>query len=270
MLPGVSRRFLAVAVGLFLAAMAGLGTTTAASADVASMADTAGGTAASVRLLSPGDGAVLMEGTTAILDWMPLARLAREKRWKEWEAFLSVDDGATYPVRITPHLDRDVRRLTFKVPSLPTRYARVLLRVGDARREQAYELPQRFTITAVPGASGAAERVALARRVRQRGESARPGDRGVVAWVEGSRRGGQLCEVVAEDPVRAEPAFSFPAGSPAPAAVAALPPPSGAPPGAEPEIRATAPPSRNAQAARLQASLPGSADILLLTKRQNE
>jgi hypothetical protein len=260
MLQGFSCRFLTVAAGLFAAA---LGTATAGSAAVADRA------AVPVRLLSPADGAVLMAGTTATLDWMPLAHLAQKKDWEEWEAFLSVDGGATYPVRITPHLDRDVRRITFKVPSLPTRYVRLLLRAGDERREQVYELPQRFSIKTVPGVSGTAGSAAPPRRVWRRGESARPGERGVLVWVEGSRRGGQLREVVAEEPARAEPAFSLSAGSPAPTAVAAATPPSGAP-GSEPEVRSTAPPSRNASAVRIQTPRLGGVDILLLIQRQNE
>ncbi len=263
MLQGLSRRFLTLAVGLFAAA---LGTATAGSAAVPDRPD---GPAVPVRLLSPADGAVLTAGTMATLDWMPLAHLARKKDWEEWEAFLSVDGGATYPVRITPHLDRDVRRITFKVPSLPTRYVRLLLRAGDERREQVYELPQRFSIKAVPGIFGTASSAAPPRRVWRRGEPARPGERGVLIWVEGSRRGDQLREVVAEEPARALPVISLAVGSPTPSAVAAATPPSGAP-GSEPEIRSTAPPSRNASAVRVEALRLGGVDILLLTQRQNE
>jgi hypothetical protein len=40
----------------------------------------------------------------------------------EWEAFLSLDGGRTYPVRITPHLDLSIRRrFHFQVPAFPTR-----------------------------------------------------------------------------------------------------------------------------------------------------
>jgi hypothetical protein len=262
MLHGWSRRFLVAAVGLLATA---LGTATAA-AGSATVSGVATAPAVPVRLLAPADGAVLTAGATASVEWTPLAHLARESDWEEWEAFLSLDGGATYPVRITPHLDRDLLRFTFKVPSLPTRNARLLLRVGDERREQAFELRQRFTITAP---SGNAEDLALPRRSFKRGEPARPGERGVLAWVEGSRRGGQVREVVAADPARAEPGSSLLPDSPSPTAVAAPPPPSGAP-GAEPVLRSTAPPAPGTATVRVNAPRPGAADLLLLIKRQNE
>ncbi|HEV7518469.1 MAG TPA: hypothetical protein VGR07_19405, partial [Thermoanaerobaculia bacterium] len=157
---GFPRRLLAtalLAVGLTVAAPA------------------AGAAELPVRLLAPGGGTVLAAGSTATLEWAPLAGLARQERWEEWEAFLSLDGGATYPVRITPHLDREWRRVTFKVPSLPTRNARLLLRVGDERREAVFELPQRFTIAVVSGMPAIAESALdLPRTAWRRGEPARP------------------------------------------------------------------------------------------------
>src|SRR4051812_30573407 len=129
-----------------------------------------------VRLLVPADGTVLQAGSTAVLEWAPLAGPARQERWEEWEAFFSLDGGATYPFRITPHLDRDLRRVTFKVPRFPTRNGRLLLRVGDERRELAIELPQRFTISVPPETL---ERfLDLHQAVWRRGEPARPGESG--------------------------------------------------------------------------------------------
>ena len=191
-----------------------------------------------VRLLAPGDGTVLAAGSTATVEWAPEADLARQERWEEWEAFLSLDGGATYPVRITPHLDRDLRRVRFKVPSLPTRNARLLLRLGDERRETVFELPERFIITAAPGANV----LDLSRTVWRRGEPARPGEPGVLAWVEGSRRGGPTREVVAAEPARAVPGLSLPASTRTPAAVIAEAPPSGAP-AADPGLPGTLPSS---------------------------
>jgi hypothetical protein len=181
-----------------------------------------------------------------------------------------LDGGATYPVRITPHLDRDLRRVTFKVPSLPTGNARLLLRVGDERRERAFELPERFTIaisTPPPGTLGSA--LDLRRKVWQRGEPARPGEPGVLAWVEGSRQGGPRVEVVAAEPARAVPGLSLPAGIPALPAVAAEEPPSGAP-AADSGSRSAPLPARTAAAASARTLLLRSADILLLIQRQNE
>ncbi|MEA2692123.1 MAG: hypothetical protein QOJ16_1510 [Acidobacteriota bacterium] len=220
-----------------------------------------------VRLLAPGDGTVLAAGSTASLEWTPLDALARPERWEEWEAFLSLDGGATYPVRITPHLDRELRRVTWKVPSLPTRNARLLLRVGDERWEDAFELPQRFTISAAPGSFASA--LDLPRTVGWRGEPARPGESGVRVWVEGSRRGGATREVVATEPARAVPSVSFPEDTPAPAAVAAAAPPSGSP-AADPGVPSTLPSPRTGGTAHPRTPRPGAADLLLLIQRQNE
>ena len=85
-----------------------------------------------VRLLSPADGAVLAAGSTATLEWAPPGgplRSTGSERWEEWEAFLSLDGGASYTVRLTPHLDRELYRVGFRVPDLPTRSGRLLLRV---------------------------------------------------------------------------------------------------------------------------------------------
>jgi hypothetical protein len=81
------------------------------------------------------------------------------------------------------------------VPHIPTRDARLLLRFGNEHQETAIELPQRFAITGTvsPFEPGTASLTATP------GEPARPGDAGVVAWVEGSRRGGGLRQWVAAD-----------------------------------------------------------------------
>lgn len=140
------------------------------------------------RLLAPQDGAELAAGSTAVVQWDEAPAGA-----EEWEAFLSLDGGRTYPLRVTPHLDLSIRRFAFQVPPLPTRSARVLLRFGDERREVEVETPQRFSILAGgPSAWDPAQRVALSR-----GEKARPGQEGVVFWVHGTRDGSGLRQVAA-------------------------------------------------------------------------
>ena len=226
----------------------------------------AAGEAPAVRLVTPQAGATLAAGSTAELEWTPDARLPGVE---EWEAFLSLDGGATYPVRITPHLDQDLRRVRWQVPPIPTPDARLLLRFGDERRETFLELPQRFAIAASPAASAAIGRTFLfSIRAPARGEPALPGDSGVVAWVEGSRRGGSLRQVVAAEmprlrarlqPTEARAEAAVLAGSPSP-----LP---------APELRESQdlPP---AASRALHAGVGGSVlpvfDILLLTRRQNE
>jgi hypothetical protein len=134
------------------------------------------------RLLAPEEGATLVAGELAVVEWQEAPAGA-----EEWEAFLSVDGGRTYPLRVTPHLDLSIRRFSFQVPSLPTRAARVLLRFGDERREVEVETPQRFSIVAGGPAAWTPPRTALSR-----GEKARPHEEGVVFWVEGARDGSGL------------------------------------------------------------------------------
>lgn len=144
------------------------------------------------RLLSPADAAELTAGSFATIEW---EGLDLPPGAHEWEAFLSLDGGLTWPLRITPHLDLSIRRFRFRVPGFPTRNARLLLRFGDEKREVGMEAPQRFAISGdlrawspPPG------------RVLRRGEKAKKSGRGTVIWVEGSREGGDLREVVAWSP----------------------------------------------------------------------
>jgi len=221
-----------------------------------------------VRLEAPRAGETLRAGDTVELAWAPREPFAGPDHAEEWEAFLSFDGGATYPVRITPHLDLQLRRVRWQVPAIPTNNARLLLRIGDERHETSLELPQRFAIAEAPWAAplfgGGARLAALP------GEPALPGRPGVVAWVEGSRQGGALRAVVAAPPPSLEDALRTPAAGfqeavlateDAPVQLTALPAANGT---AAPPL-----PRRSLSAAGAPANLP-SLDILLLTQRQNE
>lgn len=127
-------------------------------------------------------GGALVGGEMASVSWDGLAPAGTE----EWEAFFSLDGGATFPIRLTPHLDLAVRSFRFRVPDFPTRDGRLLLRFGDEKVE-----------TVVPGL----DRVTIAKGVLQPlpplmsirpGEPVLPGRHGVVFWTEGTRRGGHL------------------------------------------------------------------------------
>ena len=146
------------------------------------------------RLVSPADGSELLAGSEVTIQWEEADLPAAVE---EWEAFLSVDGGRTWPLRVTPHLDVSIRRFAFRVPAFPTRDARLLLRFGDERTETEVELPQRFTISGGLHRDSWPAGLALAPR---RGERARPEDPGTVVWIEGDRDGGGLREVVALDP----------------------------------------------------------------------
>lgn len=145
------------------------------------------------RLVAPVSGSVLRAGSMVVIEWEELALPAGVE---EWEAFLSVDGGRTWPLRVTPHLDRSIRRFAFRVPDLPTREARLLLRFGDERRETDVETTQRFAIE--PKHRSVWEpRIG---RSLARGDRPWPGEEGVAVWVEGSRFGAGLRERRAWNP----------------------------------------------------------------------
>jgi hypothetical protein len=229
--------------------------------------ETAAPAAAPIRLTAPGAGATLTAGSTAELAWEALPGLARVSGVEEWEAFLSVDGGATYPLRVTPHLDQDLRRVRWQVPAVPTSDARLLLRLGDERREIVVELPQRFRIVPAPAIPIP---FLFASVASAPGEPALPGSPGVFAWVTGSRRGGALRQVIAAaEPgwqSRVEPASPGDETTILADGRPSLPLPAPARESAARQ-RTPAAPSRLASAGEgpLQAF-----DILLLTQRQNE
>jgi hypothetical protein len=217
-----------------------------------------------VRLVAPQSGAALLGGSTAELEWAPLAPFSRLEDVEEWEAFLSFDGGETYPVRITPHLDRDLRRVRWQVPAIPASEARLLLRFGDEHRELYLELPQRFSITGAPGPEPL---FALANLAASPGEPALPGSPGVVAWVEGSRRGGGLRRMVAPERLGLQGTVGPPERQPQ---VAVLGPQEASPAPAPQGGGGPSPAARRAAAPQPPREPRRAVDILLLTRRQNE
>lgn len=168
----------------------GLAATASAAATSAVVPSAAAEPPLAVRVLSPAPGQPLLGGETAVIAWQ-----AEElpPGVEEWEAFLSLDGGAAYPFRVTPHLDRRITRFFFQVPSFPTTRARLLLRFGDERNER--EVDAGFDLTIVPTPVLPVYRPV--RVHRGAGEAARPGLEGTVAWVEGARDGSGLRQVIA-------------------------------------------------------------------------
>jgi hypothetical protein len=136
-----------------------------------------------VDLVQPVDGEVLHAGHPATVEWFARHDLS-ELGLLEWEAFLSFDGGASWPVRVTPHLDIDVSSFRFRVPSVPSEKVRLMLRFGDEQDEVGYVLPLVLRSVVRTGGWTAPSLLAL-----KRGEAALPGAEGVVQWVEGPRDG---------------------------------------------------------------------------------
>ncbi len=146
-------------------------------------------------LQAPSRDTVLHGGAEALIAW---SADSLPRGVEEWEAFLSVDAGTHYAVRITPHLDASIRAFRFRVPNVATRDARILLRVGDEEHERIILVPHSFAIEADYG------RLELGRAeaTEARGESARFDDDHVVEWRDAGREvrhrdGGAVRNVVA-------------------------------------------------------------------------
>jgi hypothetical protein len=221
-----------------------------------------------VRLLAPTGGTELRAGSLAEIAWEADAPWIGSRGIEEWEAFLSLDGGAHYTVRITPHLDLGLRRVLWRVPPAPTADARLLLRFGDEHQETVLELPQRFSIAGPvePGLGAVPVEISL-----RRGEPARPDESGVVAWVEGDRAGGRLRSVVAAEPPAAHAPCSVEEGQGREVLAVAPPGPPHDPAAARAATARVSPPSPRAGHARAERPIAESPlSILLLTSRRNE
>ena len=54
---------------------------------------------------------------------------------EEMEILLSLDDGRSFPIRVTPELDARERRYRWRVPELSAAHARLRIRLGGGRTE---------------------------------------------------------------------------------------------------------------------------------------
>jgi hypothetical protein len=142
---------------------------------------------------SPWRGSTFAAGESLLLAWNAGDALADEPWIEEWEAFLSLDAGRSYRIRLTPHLDLAKRSFAVRLPDVASGEARLMFRMGNERRELEIELPWTFRIVA-------AERreAAFRNRAFVRGEAARGAEQGVISWVEGGRDGSAAREVATE------------------------------------------------------------------------
>src|SRR5262249_57897379 len=92
------------------------------------LASAASARAASREFTAPASGDRLEPGSLVAVNWS-LDRVGREDN--EMELILSLDGGATFPVRVTPDMDPTTRHVIWRVPYLPTHEARLAIRTGS-------------------------------------------------------------------------------------------------------------------------------------------
>ena len=80
----------------------------------------------------------LEPGSTAVASWTLDPEVVRSM--DEAELALSLDGGATYPVRLTGRIEPGARSTAWRVPALPTEHARIALRAGLGERADTEEL----------------------------------------------------------------------------------------------------------------------------------
>ena len=90
--------------------------------------------------------AVVTAGQTVVLRWSALPA-----RVEELEIVLSLDGGSSYHVRVSPELEGREREYRWRVPDLPTRHARLMLRMGGEEGEQVGARSPVFGIVHVEG-----------------------------------------------------------------------------------------------------------------------
>jgi hypothetical protein len=204
-----------------------------------------------ITLSAPAPEATLRGGTFATLAWSA-QRLPPQA--EEWEAFLSIDGGQHFVLRITPHLDVALQGVTWLVPNVDARDARILIRMGNEREERAFALPKSFAIERDAGAPLPPLRMTPASRAEE----------GVVAWAEGDRQATRVAQAASVVPPGAMRSLHVVrAEEPAPADA-----PKQWRQAVEPLALAPARLS-STQSRERETSSPHNPDILLLSRRRN-
>lgn len=110
--------------------------------------------AVSFLAAAPALGAVTLEAPATVT-----AGEVVELRWHglpaqvdEVELLLSLDDGRTFHVRVTPELDGHAETFRWRVPDLPTPAAVLMLRMGDGAGERIAAISRPFRILHAEGA----------------------------------------------------------------------------------------------------------------------
>ncbi len=165
------------------------------------LAGAARASASAPRLASPPPGAVVRSGDT-----VTLAVANPPAGADEWEAFVSVDGGRSFSLRVTPHLPIGELSFPWIVPTVPSPDVRVRVRFGVGGVEREFLFDEAFSIATGPGGGV----IAPARSAI--GASPAAGEEGTVAWVDRDAGGVRL--VVPASPSGIEPASRWTATAP--------------------------------------------------------
>ncbi len=153
-----------------------------------------------LRLIEPAALTTVRPGATAFVAWEAEGIAANVD---EWEAYVSLDGGRTYPLRVTPHLDLSVHCFAWTVPTIPGAKITMLLRFGDERDESRFVFRDRLRVG--DGSVSAPPAALPLAAAAEHGQSADLDEEGAVAWVEGDRRGTDLRQVVRIDAAAVSP-----------------------------------------------------------------
>ncbi len=103
---------------------------------------------------SPSPAELLEPGANLEASWSIGASELAGKN--EMELVLSLDGGATFPVRLTGRIRPGDRLVDWRVPALPTEHARIALRSGsdeEGETESVLFVSEEFSITSTGGAT---------------------------------------------------------------------------------------------------------------------
>jgi hypothetical protein len=92
------------------------------------------GLAQSARFLEPPGGGRFEPGSIVRVSWTFGG--PAEKDFDEMELVLSLDGGQTFPLRLTRDVPTNSESLLWRVPRLPSTYARLALRTGSGERKE--------------------------------------------------------------------------------------------------------------------------------------
>lgn len=99
---------------------------------------------------------------------------------REWEAFLSLDGGRSFPLRVTPHLSTTIRAFSWPIPWVVAENAKLRIRFGNGSSEREYDVPGEWNL--VPSLDSRL----LSPESRDFAANPAPGEEQTSAWVEWS------------------------------------------------------------------------------------